>query len=360
MKITFVTLKLSDGGAERVISVLASALAKLNNEVSILKYMDTEDEYKVADSVKQITLFDSDDAMAISRLTRIKAIRLFFRTNPCDVIIPFLDAMVGDTFAATLGMKSKIIATVRNNPDKTIGIGPRVKDVVFGLCDGVFLQTESQKEFFSKKTKDKSFVVTNPVNNRVIERGEERSYREHPSLIVACGRCSEQKNYPMLINAMEIVHKTHPELTLDIYGVGELEDSLRTLIEEKQAQSFIHMMGRTSDVSSVLLSADIYVMSSNYEGLPNSLLEAMAMGVPCISTDCQTGPRDVLGNDERGYLAKVENAEDFASKICYVADNYSEAETKAKKAREYILENATSDIVADKLLRKLEEIICTK
>ena len=93
MKITFVTLKLSDGGAERVISVLASALANLNNEVSILKYLDTEDEYKVADSVKQNTLFDSDDAMAISRLTRIKAIRLFFRTNPCDVIIPFLDAM---------------------------------------------------------------------------------------------------------------------------------------------------------------------------------------------------------------------------------------------------------------------------
>lgn len=360
MKITFVTLKLSDGGAERVISVLSSALADLNNEVSILKYMDTDGEYEISHSVKQFTLFGSDDAMAIPRLTRIRSIRLFFKNNPCDVIIPFLDAMVGDTFVATLGMKNKIIATVRNNPDKTIGIGPRVKDIVFGMCDGVFLQTDSQKEFFSRRTKNKSFVVPNPVNSRVVERGSERSYRECPSLIVACGRCSEQKNYPMLIDAMEIVHKAHPELTLDIYGVGELEDSLRNLIEKRNARDFIHMMGRTSDVSSVLLSADIYVMSSDYEGLPNSLLEAMAIGVPCVSTDCRTGPRDVLGDNERGYLAKVNDSRDLAMQICKVADNYSEAVTKASKAREYILENATSDIVADKLLKYLEEIICTK
>ena len=360
MRITFVTLKLSDGGAERVISVLASELVKMNNDVSVLKYMDTEGEYEVSESVKLFTLFDTADAMSISRIARIKAIRSFFKSNPCDVVIPFLDAMVGDTFVATIGMKCKVISTVRNNPDKTIGIGPKVKDFVFGLCDGVFLQTDSQKDFFSGKTQNKSFVVQNPVNKQFIEKGKERGYRDKPTLIVACGRCSEQKNYKMLINAMDIVHKTHPYLTLDIYGVGELESQLRALIDQKKASEYIHMMGRTNDVPSVLLAADIYVMSSDYEGLPNALLEAMAVGVPCISTDCKTGPRDILGNDERGYLVEVDNAEDMAERICFVSDNYDEAIGKAKKARFYILENITSEIISEKLLSKLEEIVCTK
>ena len=360
MKITFVTLKMSDGGAERVISVLASALAYRGNDVSILKYMATDGEYDVCADVFQYALFDTSDAMSIPRMTRIRHIREFLVDHPCDVVVPFLDAMVGDTFVASIGLKNKVIATVRNNPDMTIGISPRVKDMVFGLCDGVFLQTESQRRFFSKRTQKKSFVISNPVDETVVARGEERSYRDGASLIVACGRCTEQKNYTMLIDAMCLVHEKHPELTLDIYGVGNLEQDLRNQIDKKQATDFIHMMGRTSDIASVLLSADIYAMSSDYEGLPNSLLEAMTVGVPCVSTDCQTGPSDLLGASERGYLAKVGDATDMADKINYICDNYQEAIVKAKLAREYVLKNSTADIVADKLMKKLEEIVCTK
>lgn len=359
MKITFITLKMSDGGAERVISVLSSKLAQLNIGVDILKYMATEGEYLVDEKVNQYTLFDTKDAMGIDRLIRIKAIRKFLKEHKTDVVIPFLDAMVGDTFLAAAGLNIPVIATVRNNPDMTIGIGPKIKDFIFGCCKAVFLQTESQKKFFSQRTVKKSFVVPNPVDEKILNAGVDRCYNVQPVTVVACGRLTPQKNYPMLIEAFTRVRRLHPKVRLNIYGVGEEADNLKALISQYEANEYIHLMGRSTNIWQVLKEADIYVLSSDYEGLPNSLLEAMSMGCVCVSTDCPTGPKDALGDNERGYLCNTGDASDLSDTLCKVIDNYSEATKKAKLARKYAAENYEPEIVARKLVSELEKYLET-
>ena len=166
-----------------------------------------------------------------------------------------------------------------------------------------------------------------------------------------------QKNQKMLIDAMAVVHKAHPEVTLKIFGEGPEENSLLAHIHELELDDCVQLMGKTADVAGELARADLFVFSSDFEGMPNALMEAMAAGMPCVSTDCPTGPKELIGENERGLLVPLGDTEAFAAAVLYMIEHVPEANTMGQKAHAYMRENYSPLSIARQLAENCEKYL---
>ena len=185
------------------------------------------------------------------------------------------------------------------------------------MADGCVFQTKEAQEWFPERLQRKSKIIYNAVKEDFyhIERKPNRGE------IVTCGRLTEQKNHAMLIAAFADVVKQYPYATLKIYGEGALRETLQQQINEAGLQDKALLMGATDNVGKALETADLFVLSSDYEGMPNALMEAMAAGVPCISTDCPCGgPRELFGENLKKKLVPCGDANQMALKISEVLD----------------------------------------
>ena len=155
-------------------------------------------------------------------------------------------------------------------------------------------------------------------------------------MIVTCGRLTEQKNHKLLIDAFAEVQKIHPYTTLKIYGEGSLREKLQNQIDSLNLNEKVFLMGATNDVAKALQTADLFVLSSDYEGMPNALMEAMAAGVPCISTDCPCGgPRELFGEDASDKLVPCNDSAQLAKAICCVFDGAEQSVVEKKHAEAF-------------------------
>lgn len=300
-KVVFVILSLYGGGAERVVSVLSNALVEDGVSVALVLYGRKEVEYPIDPRV-QIEVLDSQEGKnpVAKHLGYIHEIRTVLEKIQPDVVIPFLAGPVFHTYYATRGKKYQVFATVRNNPKQY----PSQKwlRLLANHCtrkmDGIIFQTEEQVNFFPSAKK--TFVLHNPVNPDMLEASYQ--YNDTVKCIATFGRLSQQKNHRLLISAFYELAEKYPEITLKIYGDGEERENLQNMIEEKKLVNRVQLMENTKDVKGKMQETDIFVLSSDFEGLPNALIEAMAMGIPCVSTACPTGPRDLIVNGKNGLL----------------------------------------------------------
>lgn len=354
-KVLFITPLLWNGGAERVVSILSNSLNQKGVEVGIFVYKPSEYDYFVSPEVKRYTFPFSWQDIKGNRLSvifkRLKVLRQTIRDFQPDVCIPFLDIALIDTWAASIGLGVPYISTCRNTPEIGTFFHEVIKKIAFSRSKALFLQTEEQRQFFSKRLLKKSFVVSNPINERFLTAGENRIYNNVIKKIISCGRLdNEQKNYEILIKAVSIVHENYQNVTLDIYGCGPDEGLLQDLIKRLDAQDYIKLRGYVPDTLEVLKEADLFVLTSNYEGQPNALMEAMAVGVPVCSTDCPTGPSGLIGNDcERGYLVPVNDIPALVKAINNTIVNADVAKEKAIKARLFMKANYSPDFISNKL-----------
>lgn len=357
MKILFVSYRLSGGGAERVISVLSNQMQQMGHDVGVLLYKRTPDEYGLNNDVSILeleTLYSESVGNPVSRkFRRIRGIRRLVSEYKPDVIIPFLDSMVIETYHATRGMNIPVIATVRNNPEKSNNLDSLYRNYVFARCSSVFLQTEDQGRYFNERIRKKSFVVPNPVNEQMLNLGRTRVPHAGIKNIVTCGRLEKQKNHNLLIEAMVFVHDIYPDVSLSIYGEGSEQDKLQQLINDNHAEDYVFLMGRNNHIDEVLSEADLFALSSDFEGMPNALMEAMACGLPCISTDCPTGPRDLIGNNERGLLVPVGEISKMSDAICEMISNANKASVLGAAAHSYLKSFFSPQEIANQLLKEI-------
>jgi glycosyltransferase involved in cell wall biosynthesis len=148
------------------------------------------------------------------------------------------------------------------------------------------------------------------------------------------GRLEQQKNRRLLIEAYSDVYKNHPEYTLDIYGEGSQENELKKLISELKLDNSIILHGNVNDVHRKIADAEIFVLSSDYEGLSNALIEAMMMGFPCISTDC-AGAIDIIENGVDGFIIPIRNRQQMVERINELIETPSLREEFSKKSAEH-------------------------
>lgn len=178
--------------------------------------------------------------------------------------------------------------------------------------------------------------------------------KPHKREIVTCGRLEKQKNHALLIQAFANVVKKYPDATLKIYGEGSLKEMLQNKINELNLQGKAFLMGATNHVEKILETADLFVLSSDFEGMPNALMEAMAAGVPCIATDCPCGgPRELFGDDLVKQLVKVDKEDELENSI---SDNMELAVEKKLLLGKQIKEKAKA-FMPDKVNKEWNEYI---
>lgn len=360
-KILFCVHALTSGGAERVVSVWSSKLADVGYDVTVLNYSGADQEYSLSKNVKRRLIAETrEDFLKLNYFKRALAIRKAIKSIGADVVISFLPNTQIYVMLAGIGLKIKRIETLRISPWHISSRG--FFGMLWNLClrtgDLVILQNEDQKSFYSKKMQKKCVVVPNTVDMKYEEKGK-LEYSKAARNFVAAGRITEQKNYPMMIEAFVKAHEENPEINLEIYGAGndEYVEKINSLIKDKNAQEFIRLCGRTNDMQSVMLGKDAFIMSSNYEGMPNALIEAMATGLVCISTDCKTGPRDLIKDGKNGFLVPVGNSEELYEKIKRVANlSESEMRTLGEMARKDTIELCGEQNTLNKLIEAIESV----
>lgn len=334
MKIFFYISTLGKGGAERVVTQLAKEFGKQDNNVTITTSYREENEYEIPSYIRRINLLkEKDTSNKIKRNLRLisKLRKIIKRDNP-DLLISFMQEPNVRSIIATRGLRTKSIISVRNDPKMEYPetIGNIISKYLLPKADGCVFQTEDAKKYFPKKLQEKSTIIFNQVDHRFFDvkkkEGED---------IVSIGRLSPQKNHKMLINAFEKVNQKFPNEKLLIYGQGELKEELEDEINKRGLEHNIHLMGLTSDVPKVLSKAKMFILSSDYEGMPNTLLEAMAVGLPCISTDCPCGgPRTIIEHREDGLLVPINDEKELERSILLLLEDKKFSNRISRNAKE--------------------------
>ena len=295
----------------------------------------------------------------MSYLKRYRVMRKTIKAFAPDVVIGFLPRMQVWMALTTVGLGVKRIDTVRNSPWHFYNgrITKQLWKICFKTGDLTILQSEDQKPFFSKRVQKKCVVVPNPLNESYEKEGR-TAFSSKVTRFVAAGRLCKQKNFPLMIKAFAKVCRDNQEITLDIYGKGEQEYTaeLQGLIDQLDMHDKITLCGHTNDMHGELMAHDAFVMSSDFEGMPNALAEAMAVGLVCISTDCKTGPRDLIRNGENGFLVPVGDVDAMADKIKVVADMDAETiKAFGCEARCYVTELCGRENSLKKLIDAIEK-----
>lgn len=326
---------INGGGAERVIIQLAHHFA-LEGYRSILvtSFVDRTFEYKIPNNVTRISI--EEDEIRRSRFTRnyfrIKELRRLIKKYRPLAVMSFMAEPNFRAILATRGLKTKVIVSVRNDPNREYcgKLGYLVGKYLLPKADGCVFQTEDARAWFPMKLQKKSQIIMNDVKEEFfcVERLDVRD-------IVVVGRLNKQKNHRLIINAYSKIANRYPEIKLRIYGEGNLRDDLALQIEKLGMKSQIILHGATDDVVSVLKHARIFVLPSDYEGMPNCLLEALAVGVPCISTDCPCGgPRMLIKDGYNGLLIPVNDDRALVNALEYLLENRQLAEKMGENAKQ--------------------------
>lgn len=359
-KILFAITGLGGGGAERVVSVWASQLAEKGYDVGILTFARKEGEYAVDSKVTRLTVSDNiKDYLAMSYFKRYRLMRKTVKEFAPDVMVSFLQRMQIWMSWVTVGLRVKRIETVRISPwHSNVGaVTNFLWKSCFKTADLTILQSEDQKPFFSKRVQKKCVIVPNPLNEAYENEGK-TEFSPKATRFVAAGRLCKQKNYPLMIKAFAKACREIPDLTLDIFGKGaeDFTAQLQALIDEQGMTDRIRLCGRTDDMHGALTERDAFIMSSDFEGMPNALAEAMATGLVCISTDCKTGPRDLIRDGENGYLVPVGDVDAMAEAIKQVAALDAEAiRQMGAEARRHVTELCGRENSLAKLIFAIEK-----
>lgn len=308
---------LGGGGAERVMCNLANDFSSRGYEVYLVASFPSQKEYVLSEKIPKFYLEDADRKVTFLRrnLGRVRKLRKLCKKVKPDVLCGFMAEPNFRVLAAAIGTKIKTIISVRNDPNQEYAgtINRFLAKTFFLRADGCVFQTKEAKEWFPKKIQRKSTIIINQVAEQFFL---ECSSEENKDALVSVGRLSKQKNHHMLIDAFAKVAEEFPDVCLKIYGDGALKEELNKYISEMRLDRRVILAGSVKDVPSVLSNCRGFILSSDYEGMPNTLLEAMAMGCPSISTDCPCGgSHAVIENGKNGLLVPVKNAECMATAI---------------------------------------------
>lgn len=323
MRITFIVRYLSDGGAERVTSLLASGMAAVGHEVAVVSFKRAENEYPLDG---RVTLVYVPEGPFRSRVEALRGIVEDFAPG----CIVSLGCKYDYMWAAGLFGKYKVILSERNDPART---QPALKRAFTRLCYrrawGVVFQTAYANDFFKGGVR-RRVVIANPAPDGLPVWDAEC----HEKTVINCCRLTAQKNLPLLLRAFSVFHGTHPDYSLEICGDGDLGNSLWELAVDLGVQDAFRLSPYTADVHDCVAQSAMFVSSSDYEGISNSIIEALCMGVPTISTDSRGGgSRALLEGGDCGELVPCGDVQALADAMSRIADDGAYARKLSARAR---------------------------
>ncbi len=368
-KIMFHINSLGKGGAERVVVNLSEEFAKMGKEVVIATEWKAKDEYPLPDEVRRLSagLEKEEEKLPGGKQRKLRTKRLhelIVREKP-DVVLSFCRNANYRAVLAAEGTKTPVIVSVRSDPyvDYASAKQKLLSRFLYGRAAGAVFQTDYARDFFPKKLQKISAVILNPLHRQFLSLTKaERRKKE----IVTAGRFHEAKDHIVLIRAFERIMEEYPEVTLKLYGEASEDNThhlIREYIKAHCLQDRVLLMGNSSHLERDLIDAAGFVLSSKYEGMPNALMEAMAMQLPVISTDCPCGgPRTLIKDGVNGLLVPVGDDGAMAEAIRRVLSEPERAEEMAVHAGEIVKKAAPDRIAREWLdyIEKREKEFCRK
>lgn len=298
--IVFVLSGLGAGGAEKAIHLMACHRAEKGEIVTVLAFSgQSEDSFFPYPNTINVRTCEQERGPggAFARLIWLR--RVLAELSP-DLVISFLTKVNVLSLLASVGKRWPVIVSERNNPrlQPSHPLWAVLTRLTLRRAQAIVMQTEAAKSILPEHAADRAHVIGNPcaLSQPFARIGA------HDDRFVAVGRLTEQKDFASLIAAFAMVHRAAPDATLTIYGEGPLRAGLAQQITKLGLNDVVRLPGISPTPQDWITKADIFVLSSQYEGFPNVLAEAMCAEIPVISTDCDWGPSELITDGETGRL----------------------------------------------------------
>ena len=359
MKLFILNTDIGYGGAEKMMVWLANQCVEYGHEVIFFTYRDERVMQPLNIKVKHVHVQLERVGADFSLFKTVMYLHKFIKNDQFDIGIAFLSPSILRLALAAFGTKIKLLFSHRADPyyhvpNETLKfkVFERLNNWAFKRANYYVFQTTMAQAYFNSDIRNRSTVIANPIHPliRTVERTGNIEKR-----IVTVGRLDlKQKRQDILIKAFNIISEKYPEYILEIYGSGEDEITIRNMIK---SNSRIRLKGKTDKVGQVIQNAAVFVLSSDFEGIPNALLEALSIGVPCVATDCSPGGAAMLiENNVNGLLVPRSNATAMAEAISFMLSNPQKSEDMAVKAMD-VNETYSEKIISDKWIRVIENIV---
>ena len=322
-------------GASKVMLSVAKASLSLFTKVTVVGILNTVDENMEDESIEFIPLGTTNNIKGLWRINCLRKLRsIFIQKNP-DIICSFVADACTMARIASFGLNTKVISCEHGDPYTTGKLWQNLMRFTYRTSDYAVFQLPSARDFFSDRVKSHSIVIPNPFipKAKSIDRGNIDA-----KTIVSAGRLFDlQKDFTSLIKAFAKVYTEYPDYKLIIYGEGPSRAHYESLIKDLHLNDVVSLPGFVQNVSEEIKDKSIFVLSYVFEGIPNTLLEAMSMGLPCVATDCSPGGAKFLTNNgEFGILLNIGNVDGIAKSLKTLIDNPSMAHDMGVKGQRSI------------------------
>ena len=348
VRILFVINSLAGGGAERVLSYILKGLNRNKFEISLITFLEKKD-YVIPTDVEHYS-FSKKNYFDLFRI--ILELAKVFRSGKYDLIVSFLTYtnifVIISWFLA--GGKIPLIISERCNPkdnlknQKFATIKIKLVSFLYPLSDVIVVVSQGVKKNLISKFKilsEKIKVIYNPLDLKKIDTLKKEEvvhvcFEESIPIIVACGRLTAQKNFSLLIKALKKLIDKKIKAKLVILGRGEEKGKLEKLVNNMNLENEVAFLGFQKNPYKYMSKATIFVLSSSWEGFPNVLLEAMACGVPVISTNCPYGPSEIIEHGKNGFLVPVDDEKKLANAMEKLLKDAKLREAFSREGRKFV------------------------
>jgi glycosyltransferase involved in cell wall biosynthesis len=360
MRLTLVISSLYSGGAERVMSVMANYWAAKGWNVTLLTLDDGLEPpfYDLDSKIRFIPLGIAGDSPNLivglwNNLKRVYVLRRAIYNSQPKVVLSFLDKTNVLTLLAARMLGVPVVVSERIDPEMySIGNAwNKLRRWTYPIAERVVVQTERARAYFPRKVQTDIKIIPNPIVSLPQEKTSSNKLPTKSS-IIAIGRFDRQKGFDLLLQAFARLKDQHPKWNLTILGEGPLRAELESLRHELGLTDRVHLPGLVQNPYELLNQANLFVLSSRFEGFPNSLCEAMASGLPVIATDCPSGPREIIRDGVDGLLIPPEDVEALAKAMDRLMSDEPERKRLASRAVEI-----TERFGLEKVMGMWEELV---
>ena len=324
-KLMIVTHKMRGGGCERVIAQLLNCFARDGIECKLVTECGVPSFYDLPESVEQIYLTFDQNLPTRKIPKAYRKLRKLVKQEQPDVVLAMPEKVNVWTVLFLLGTGVPVVVSERNDPNRhpESRIKRILRCLLYPFAKGFIFQTKDAARYFSHAIQKRGIVLDNPLDtSRIPARFE--GERKHN--VVAAGRLHEQKNFELLIRAFACFYKTHHDYSLIIYGEGPEKEKLQKTASSLGIAGAVELAGQSRTLLEDINDSSLFVLSSDYEGMPNVLIEAMACGLCCIATDCPIGGvRSLIVSGENGLLIPVGDEDALYDAMTRLADDESYA-----------------------------------